>query len=191
VWNDHPERWSCDSVSFYVEDYGWDSGWDYEAPGVYRDGRDYDDYRCYRDDWYDSDYGDDWGDGDRDWREPGRMLVHDRFRMNDCSDDYSCGFDAGSTDAIVEIDCVASSKGDPTEVVGRIKMKDSRGDDVLFRIDVDGDHGARPDTGRMFTRDWGGLRVEVEVTGYRLASTKPWQTARIKWIEFDVRVFGR
>ena len=180
-WRDHPERWSCDSVSFYVAGDGW------------RDGR-YDDGH-WRDDWQGNDGGwDDWNNyrGGRDprWDGGNRTILHDRFRMNDCSDGYSRGFDMGPTDAVVQINCVESSKNDPTEIVGRISMKDHWGDDVIFRIDVEGDHGEVPSRGRVFVRQWGSIRVEVEVVGYGMATTRRWQASRIKWIEFDVRVFG-
>jgi len=189
AWRDYPERWSCDSVSFYVDAGRWDDGRYYEDYG-YHDDRYYDDYDRW-DDYDDRDYWDRWS-GERRGRDDSyRLLVHDRFRMDDCSDDYSVGFDAGPSGAAVEIDCVASSKGDPTEIVGHIKMEDHWGDDVLFRIDVDGDHGVRPDEGRVFTRHWGGVSVEVEVTGYRMVSTRSWQNARLKWIDFEVRVYGR
>jgi hypothetical protein len=110
--------------------------------------------------------------------------------MKDCSDRLSYGFDMGSTDAVIEINCVESSNGDPTEIVGRISMENHWGDDVLFRIDVEGDHGEVPSRGRVFVRQWGSMRVEVEVVGYSMAKSKHWQVPRIKWIEFDVRVFG-
>jgi len=175
-------------VSFYVDASGWDDDWYYKDGGWHPDGD-----PCYDRRYHDGDdYYDDWDDRYDDRRgDPGRPLVRDRFRMNDCSDDYRVGFDAGRVDGAIDIDCVASSKGDPTEIVGRIRMDDHWGDDVLFRLDVEGEHGERPEYGRVFVRQWGGVRVEVEVTGLRLASTKPWQTPRLKWIEFDVRVFGR
>ena len=110
--------------------------------------------------------------------------------MNDCSDDYSVGFDLGPTDATIRIDCVESSKGSPTEIVGRLAMEDHWGDDELFRIDIEGNHGERLERGRVFVRQWGDTRVEVEVTGYKTANIKNWQVPRINWIEFEVRVFG-
>jgi len=183
-WQDRPELWSCDSVSFRVEADGWNDG-RYGDDGWRDDGRDYDGG------W------DDWNGhrGDTDggpWRDDGdrRATLHDRFRMNDCSDGYSVGFDLGPTDATIKINCVESSKGDPTEIVGRISMKNNWGDDVVFRLDVEGDHGARPEQGRVFIRQWGDTRVEIEVTGYKMANIKNWQVARIDWIEFEVSVFG-
>jgi hypothetical protein len=182
-WHDRPERWSCDSVSFYVANDGWHGDWhgDY-----WRD----DDHDGWRDDDWDHrrDYGEKEG-YDWEWEHGGRRtVVHDRFRMNDCSDDYACGFDVGPTEAKIFIKCVESSKGDPTEIVGRFSMDNRWGDDVLFRIDVEGDHGVVPERGRVFVRHWGNTRVEVEVTGYSMATVKRWQVPRIKWIEF--RVFG-
>lgn len=189
-WHDRPELWSCDSVSFRVAGDGWYGG-------------------SYDNDWDDDDWDDDWRDDGRDynggWSEwggnrerndrrqwgdrRGRTIIHDSFRMNDCSDDYSVGFDIGPTDAEIQIDCVESSKGDPTEIVGRVAMEDRWGDDVLFRIDINGDHGVRPEKGRVFVRQWGDTMVEVEVTGYKSAKIKDWQKPRIKWIEFEVRAF--
>jgi hypothetical protein len=169
-------------VSFRVEEDGWYGG--SRDDGDWRDdGRRYD---GGWDDWNEH-RGDD--DNGRRW-DGGRTVLHDRFRMGDCSDDYSVGFDLGPTDAVLEIDCVESSNGDPTEIVGRLSMKDNWGDDVLFRLDVEGDHGERPEQGRVFVRQWGDTRVEVEVAGYRIATVKNWQVPRINWIEFEVRVFG-
>ncbi len=183
-WHDRPELWSCDSVSFRVAGDGRNDGW-------YDDGDWRDDGRGYDGGWGD------WNGDRRDyhgvprWRDGERRTVlQDRFRMSDCSDDYSVGFDIGPTDATIRIDCVESSRGDPTEIVGRFSMKDHWGDDALFRIDVEGDHGERPEQGRVFARQWGDTRVEVEVTGYRMVTGKNWQIPRINWIEFEVRVFG-
>jgi hypothetical protein len=185
-WRDYPERWSCDSVSFYVAGDGWygggyDDGY-WRGDGQWRDDRRRDDGGW--DDW------NNYRGGSAQGRDGGRTVLHDRFRMKDCSDRLSYGFDMGSTDAVIEINCVESSKGDPTEIVGRISMENHWGDDVLFRIDVDGDHGEVPSRGRVFVRQWGSMRVEVEVVGYSMAKSKHWQVPRIKWIEFDVRVFG-
>ena len=184
-WRDQPERWSCASVSFYVAGGGWYDG------GYWRnDGRSYDggywhnDGHRYDDDRYDDDRYD---DGHRR-RDGDRVILHDSFRMKDCSDGYSRGFNMGPTDATIEIDCVESSKKDPTEIVGRLSMKNDWGDDVLFRIDIEGDHGDVPSRGRVYVRQWGSVRVEVEVVGYSMAPTKHWQVPRMKWIEFDVRV---
>ena len=182
TWHDRPELWSCDSVSFYVDVGGWGGGY-------------YDDRRDYDSDGY-PDVWDGYRDGGyRDWDAHGwtgepRTILRDRFRMNDCGDDYSCGVDVGATDAVISIDCIESTKGDPTEIVGRMAMEEHWGDDVLFRLDVRGEHGERPREGRVFVRQWGGVRVEVEVTGYGMAPTKHWQKPRIDWIEFEVRAFG-
>jgi len=92
--------------------------------------------------------------------------------MKDCSDGYSCAFNMGRTDAVIEIDCIESSKNDPTEIVGRLSMKNDSGDDVLFRIDIEGDHGEVPSRGRVYVRQWGSVMVEVEVVGYSVAPTK-------------------
>ncbi len=186
-WHDRPERWSCASVSFYVATGAW-------YDGGYDDGHWYDEGH-WRDDWRSDDGGwDDWNNyrGGSDPRGYGRSgtVLHDRFKMKNCSDDYSRGFDMGSTDAVIEINCVESSKNDPTEIVGRLSMKDDRGDGVLFRIDVKGDHGEVPTRGRVYTKQWGTVRVEVEVIDYNMTPAKHWQVPRIKWIEFDVRVFG-
>ncbi len=136
--------------------------------------------------------GSDDGNGYRDprWDDDRRAILHDRFKMKNCSDGYSCGFNMGPIDAVIEIDCTESSKNDPTEIAGRVSMENDWGDDVLFRIDVEGDHGERPERGRVYVRQWGSVRVEVEVMGYDLAPAKHWQVPRMKWIEFDVRVFG-
>jgi hypothetical protein len=189
-WHDRPELWSCDSVSFYVAGDGWHGEWhgDY-----WRD----QDHGSWRDDDWDHRYGDTYWrhydgeeDGDWEWEHGGgRTIVHDRFKMKNCKNDYSRGFDVGSTDATLLISCVESSKGDPTEIVGRFSMDEYWGDDVLFRIDVEGDHGVRPQRGRVFVRHWGRTRVEVEITDFSMSSVKRWQVPRLKWVEFDVRVF--
>lgn len=188
-WYDTPERWSCDSVSFYVADE-WRHG-----PGWYDDG-DYGHGDCYG-----GGYGgpDDWDRGDEyygwddyyDWDDDGRRgtLVSDHFRMNDCSDRYTVGFDMGGGDAKIGIECVESERGDPTEVVCRLTMDDHWGETTLFRIDVEGEHGERPHRGRVYTREFGPTRVEVEVTGFKLAKTKEWQIPRFARIDFDVRVY--
>jgi hypothetical protein len=184
AWYDYPERWSCDSVSFYV-----DAG----HGGYYKDGRWYPGEGGYYDGRGEGETGpwDDWDRGDDRYRESqARLLVHDRFRMSDCDDEYSCGFDAGRVDGSVKIECEGHYGNDPTEVVGRLAMKDRWGDDVLFRLDAEGVNGERPEYGRVFTERWGDVVVEVEITGFELVPTKPWQNPRMEWIEFDVRVFG-
>ena len=184
-WHESPELWSCDSVSFYVATGGWHDGW--SDGGKWRD-----DGRYYDDDWGEwNDYRDR-DDGGR-YRDRDRVhtILHDSFRMNDCRDDYSVGLDLGSTDAEIRIDCVESEKGDPTEIVGRIAMESHWGDDVLFRLDIEGEHGERLERGRVFVRHWGDARVEIEVTGYKTFEGKRWQMPRIKWIEFEVRAFRR
>jgi len=174
-WHDSPELWSCDSVSLYVATGGW-----YDGCRVY--GNDRDEWSYYRDQEDSDQYRD---------RRPVHTILHDRFRMDDCNDDYSVGLETGPTDAEIRIDCVESSKGEPTEIVGRIAMNDHWGDDVLFRLDIEGEHGERLERGRVFVRHWGDIRVEVEVTGYKTFQAKSWQVQRIKWIEFEVRAFGR
>ncbi len=200
-WYDHPERWSCDSVTFYVAGDGGHDGW-YDNGYWHDDGQNYDG-GYWRDDgqdydggyWHDDGQNSGGWDSYRDGRDPRRddgrhTILHDRFKMDNCSDGYSCVFDMGPTDAVIEIDCIESSKGDPTEIVGRLSMKDHWGDDELFRIDIEGDHGVLPKRGQVFARQWGDIRVEAEITGYKIVRTKSWQVPRLKWIEFDVRVFG-
>ncbi|MCK4679582.1 DUF4384 domain-containing protein [bacterium] len=191
-WHDQPERWSCASVSFYVGGGGWYDGGHWRDDGRNCDGGYWSDdgYRYNDGDTYNGGWDD--GNGYRDprWDDDRRAILHDRFKMRKCSDGYSRGFDVGPTDGVIEIDCTESSKNDPTEIVGRLSMKNDWGDDVFFRIDVEGDHGERPERGRVYVRQWGSTRVEVEVVGYSMAPTKHWQVPRMKWIEFDVRVFG-
>jgi hypothetical protein len=175
AWHAHPEVWSCDSVSFYVDD------------PYYGEGRYYDDWHGGRPEY--DDYPYDRGPAPPDGY-PGKLLVHDRFRMSECSDKYSVGFDARRVNGMVEISCVASAKGDPTEIAGRLAVEDRWGDDEIFHLDAEGVNGVRPEYGRVFARRWGDVIVEVEVVGFELVPTKPWQPPRIDWIEFDVRVLG-
>jgi hypothetical protein len=186
-WYDTPDLWSCDSVSFYVAGDGWHGSW-YDRD-KWRDGGRVRVGGC--DEWDDRDRYRDWDDDTWRWDDDRcRIILHDRFRMNDCSDDYSCGLDIGPEDAVIRIDCVESSKGDPTEIVGRVTMEDHWGDDVIFRLDIEGEHGERPRRGRVYSRQWGDTRVEVEVTGYKVYEAKHWQVPRFKWMEFEVRVLG-
>jgi hypothetical protein len=173
------DDWHGGDGEWYDRDGGW------QDPDYGRsDSRWYDDGRYYGEHYDNEEYDWSWEKGDA------HTLVHDRFRMDDCSDEYLCGFDMGPTDATISIRCIESSRGHPTEIVGRFSMDDHWGDDVLFRMDVDGEHGMRPDRGRVFVRQWGTTRVEIEVTGYALAAARPWQVARIDWMDFEVRVFG-
>lgn len=195
AWRDRPELWSCDSVSFYVDAGGsWrgaprDGGhWydhrdGYRAPDGYRDGCPY------------GDAG--WGD-DAGWRDDGRWgdgrsgsrVFYEQFRMESCRDVFYREVRLAGEEATIRIECVESSGGKPTEIVGRLIAEDGR-DDLVFRVDLEGKHGERPYQGQMFYSELGRLAVEVRVTELDLKETKPRQEPRLESIEFTVRAHAR
>ncbi len=167
AWRDQSDRWACDSVTFYVESgHPWSdrgSGWRDEY--VYPPG------------------GPVPHSGDQ-----GGLLFRDGFRMEGCSDSYYRNVGGGRNPLVVNIECTESRKGHPTEIVGRIVWEDGWGDETLFRMDVEGEHGERPIDKRVYSAYTGNVAVEIQVTGFRLSDVKPWQLPSIEWIEFEVRV---
>jgi hypothetical protein len=150
-WLEHPSRWGCDSVSFYVAG---DGGWRHGS-------------------WC------------------GDEIFHDGFRMQKCGDDFyrNVYFDGGSF--TINIECVESRDGDPTEVVGRLFRNGGRDSGTIFRVDVEGQHGERPARGRTYAAYVGPVRIEVEIDDFAIGgSTTRWSPERIDWIRFDVRAFA-
>lgn len=158
-------------MSFYVS--GWsggdwyDGGW---APGSH-------DSHWYHD-----------GDWDRGGRE-GALLLSDHFVMRKCADSFSRNLRLGDREVSLGIDCVESSNGGPTEIVGRLFPGGRREGDTLFRIDVEGEHGERPQRGSTFAGRSGPFYYYVEITDFELSNDKHWQIPRLKRIEFDLRIY--
>jgi hypothetical protein len=98
--------------------------------------------------------------------------------------DIYCGRDA----AMLSIECVASMRGDPTEIVGRLSWKGGGATETLFRIDAQGVHGEIPSHGRTFVYHAGDMRIEIEIVDFEIGGLKPWQLKRIERIRFGVRV---
>lgn len=167
AWQEHRDGWGCDSVTFYVESgHPWSrrgSGW--------RDG--------YEDQYYYDPY---------QYDDRHHTVFRDDFRMGRCSDSYYRNIERRGGPLVLNIECVESRKGNPTEIVGRIVWEDGWGNETLFRIDVEGAHGDRPTEGRVYKGRTGDLIVEIEVDDLKLEEGKPWQLPRIKWIEFEIRV---
>lgn len=149
-WYDHPSRWGCDEVSFYVAD------------------------RARR--------------GDSRYRAD--EIFHEWLRMERCDDLYrNVYFEGGSF--TIQIACVESRDGDPTEIVGRAIWNGGSNSDPLFRIDVEGRHGDRPAPGRVYAAYVGPIRIEVEIDGVELKEpVTRWSPEEIDWIRFDVRAFA-
>ena len=175
AWHDRPDRWTCDSVSFYVS-----AGGDWWRGGAWEPGGPVD--RWGYGEPYDSRWHDMWSQG-------GRLLLNERFTLRGCSDGFSRDVRTNRVDARVTIDCVESSNGDPTEIVGRITFEGGWESDVIFRLDVEGEHGQKPWRGGSFNGYWGGVRVEAQVVDFRLATTRRWQIPRFEWVEFDLKVY--
>jgi hypothetical protein len=156
-------------VTFFVESgHPWSrrgSGWrdDYE----YQGGGHAPDDHCY---------------GDR------RVVFRDDFRMGKCSDSYYRSVDPHGSPLVLNVECVESNRGDPTEIVGRVLWEDGWGSETVFRVDVEGRHGDRPAEGRVYEARTGDLIVEIEIDDFKVDGGKPWQLARIKWIEFEMRI---
>jgi hypothetical protein len=172
-WYDRPERWSCDSVSFYVSAWGGGDWWDGPAP------HDYGYHPPYGEHPY----------GGYDGPHPGGPVLSQRFTMRDCSDRFSRDLYIEGDRAVLSIDCIESSNGGPTEIIGRVSLGDYREDDVVFRIDVEGEHGQRPYVGAEFEGRSGPLRLGIEIADLKFAKTKRWQIPRLDWIEFDLNVY--
>lgn len=133
-----------------------------------------------------------WSDDGCGWGNivPGdhRSLLDDNFTMSRCSDSYYRDIYYRRDPLVINIECVESRDGNPTEIVGRLIWEDGWGSDVAFRLDVEGKHGERPREGRVFAERIDGLSVEIEVKDLKLAQVKSWQLPRIEWIQFGVRV---
>lgn len=115
-------------------------------------------------------------------------LLDDTFTMSRCSDSYYRDVYYGRDPLVINIACVESRDGGPTEIAGRLIWEDGWGSEAVFRIDVEGQHGERPRDGRIFAERIDGLLVEIEIKDLKLAQVKPWQLPRIEWIQFGVRV---
>lgn len=160
-------------MSFYVASWGGDSWWDGPPPHDYG---------------YHPSYGDRPYGGTYD-HHPGGLVLSDRFTMKDCSDRFSRDLYIGGERAVLSINCIESSNGDPTEIIGRVSFGDYREGDVVFRLDVEGEHGHRPYVGAEFAGRSGPLRLEVEIADLKFAKTKRWQIPRLDRIEFDLNVY--
>ena len=125
------------------------------------------------------------------WASPYHLL-DETFTMSRCADSYyrSLHHDRGDP-LVINVECVESREGDPTEIVGRLVWEDGWGSSTVFRIDVEGKHGERPREGRVFEEPIGDLSIEIEIEDLKLATVKPWQLPRIEWIRFGVRVVAR
>ena len=138
--------------------------------------------------------GSPWMDGENRWGEDGHggrySLLDDSFTMSRCSDSYYRDVHQQRDPLIVNIECVESRDGDPTEIVGRLVWGDGWGSETVFRIDVEGKHGERPRDGRLFVENVGDLVVEIRIEDFELGRVKPWQLPRIEWIRFRVRISG-
>jgi hypothetical protein len=183
AWRDHPEIWSCDAVSFYVEVGGpWQGGPWNEAPPSYEGWQ--------GGSWGQPPYGNgtEWPDGS--YRNAPEVFS-DHFRMGGYNDHYYRDLHIAGEKTVISIECIESTSGQPTEIVGRFTGEDRRGDDVLFRLDVDGKHGDRPHVGQVFHGENGGLAADVRVADLSMDETKSWQEPRLSYIDFDVRVYAR
>ncbi|MBN2565850.1 MAG: DUF4384 domain-containing protein [Candidatus Eisenbacteria bacterium] len=182
AWRERPELWSCDSVSFYVEtsEYWNGAPWD---GGRFDQG-------LQGGSWGQCPYGGsaDWGyDSSRD----AHRVLYDRYRMTNCEDRlYRDVYIAGER-AVLSIECVESAGGRPTEIVGRMIGEGRPGDDLVFRLDVEGKHGERPLEGQVFYSEYGRLVAEVRVLGFTIQEKKAGREPRLDSIDFEVRVYAR
>lgn len=183
-WRNSPGRWACDSVTFRVNDRSYDS---WGEDWWYGGGWESDDWD--EDDW-DGEWRDDTWQGDWGGQSYGRPLMREKFRMSSPRDSMHETFRFDGEKVHVKIDCVASRKNDPTEIVGRIGWFGGWGDETIFFIDASGREGIVPRLGDVYTAFTGPIRVEVEVIDLRMVRVRPWQLPRIEWIKFDVKVYG-
>ncbi len=172
-WRDAPGRWACDSVTFRVVD-GDGSDW---GQDWWHGGDSWDD----DDGWEGGSYGQEYG---------GRPLMHERFQLGSPKDSMHETFRFDGEKVHVTIDCIASRKDDPTEIIGRIGWDGGWGGETIFRLDVTGREGDVPRRGVTYTAFSGPVRVDVEIVDFRVASVRPWQLPRIEWIKFDVKAYG-
>lgn len=128
---------------------------------------------------------DDWW---RDYPRGERVFLDDRFTMSRCADSYYRDVYLGNDPLVVNIECVESRDGDPTEIVGRLIWEDGWGSAAAFRIDVEGKHGERPRKGRVFSERIDDLAIEIEIEDVEIRRGKSWQLPRIEWIRFNVKV---
>jgi hypothetical protein len=135
-----------------------------------------------------------WMEADEQWRGDGRggpyTLLDDSFTMSRCSDSYYRDLYVQKDPLTVNIECVESRDGDPTEIVGRLVWHDGWGSETVFRVDVEGKNGERPRDDRLFVERVGDLIVEIRIEDFELGKVKPWQLPRIEWIRFSVRISG-
>ncbi|MBD3368640.1 MAG: DUF4384 domain-containing protein [Candidatus Eisenbacteria bacterium] len=172
-WYDAPRRWSCDEISFRVAGYGWDGhGWYGGRPYGYHDDRSYEP----RPD------GSRRGDG-----EGWRLLLRDVFTIDDEEDAY---FREIVEDVVLVVECVEGREGEPTEIEGRIEREDGDRIESVFRIDVEGRRGHRPDTDRVYKEllEREGVRLEMRVVDFSTERPGRWDSPVIRWIRFEVDV---
>lgn len=176
AWHDIPGGWSCDEISFRVVGYGWN---DYHG-----------------DPWHDH-YGDRryghpddprWNDrrGSEDAR---RIVFRDVFTIDDVDDAF---FHELSDEAVLAVECVEGRDGEPTEIVGRIEREGDQGrTETLFRIDVEGRRGHRPDTERTYEEllEPEDLMLEMRVLDFSTERPRRWDPPVIRWIRFEVEIF--
>jgi hypothetical protein len=93
--------------------------------------------------------------------------------------------------AVISVECVESSRGQPTEILGRLIAHDGSRDSVVFRLDVDGKHGQRPSVGQMFYAELDRLAVEVHVAGLEIDDSRPGRGSRIESIDLEIRAYAR
>ena len=174
LWHEYPGRWSCDEISFRVAGYGWGPHGSSDGPW---------------DDW-----GEEWGPhgrGDDRWwsREDDgpRVLFRDVFTINDDDDAF---FHEIGEHAVLVVECVESRSGEPTEIEGRIERRDEDRHETLFRIDVEGRRGHRPNTERvyreLFERE--DVRLEMRVLDYSTERPGRWDAPVIRWIRFEIEL---
>ncbi len=178
-WYDRPGSWSCDQISFRVAGLGWG----YDHP--------------HGDPWHGDPhgwYGDPWrGDRDqgrRDGRErpaAPRIIFRDVFTIDDDDDAYYHEIAQG---AVLVVECVEGRSGEPTELEGRIERNGQRRDEVLFRIDVEGRRGHRPNTDRVYEEllEDEDVRLEMRVVDFATERPGRWDPPLIRWIRFEVEV---
>ena len=116
------------------------------------------------------------------------LRIRDTFTMRRPSDAFFKEIRHRDGNGLLRIECTESSHGEPTEIVGHFSWEGGWGSMPLFRIDVDGQHGERPQRGRVFVEHAGSVRVEVEILDFRIEHAGKWRPDRIDWIRFGVRI---